>query len=124
MQYDQTKQETIKAVRHGTKDYLSHVASDSRLLARAAGLNLAALSAPLVADGLFAWWDALVNPADPGLAMIFSEGEMAALARYDAVIRGFHDFDPDKDMPLNQFVHTRTYRDIAAAACICYESLA
>jgi hypothetical protein len=124
MPSEQTIQDLCEAVRHGTKDYLRHVKSKRRLLARVARTDPAALTGPLLADCLFYWWDALINPADPGLQKVFTSEELVALTRFDAVVREFHQTSGDRKVLIEEIVSTNAYTQIAEAARVCSESLA
>jgi len=115
----QADAEQKKAIRFMTKHYLRTIASTQRLL------NYATVSArrppdtQFVGDGLFAWWDAFMNPARPEYADIFSSRELESLRRYDAVIRSFHETSPDRDLPIQKFVRTTKFDEISNAARYC-----
>ena len=111
-----------KAIRYMTTQYLRIMGSSQRLLDYAAGSARRSPDTPFVGDGLFAWWDAFMNPIHPEYAEIFSPRELESLRRYDAVIRGFHETSPDRDLPIQEFVRTKKFEEISDAARHCYRA--
>ena len=108
-----------KAIRHMTTQYLRTVGSSKRLLDYAARSAGRSPYTHFVGDGLFAWWDAFMNPMHPDMFPIFSVRELEALKGFDAVIRSFHESGPDREMPIADFVRTTKFKEISDAARLC-----
>lgn len=109
-----------KAIRYMTTQYLRTIGSSHRLLDYVAGSAQQFPDNHFVGDGLFAWWDAFMNPTHPEYADIFSPQELESLRRYDTVIRGFHEACPDRQLPIQEFVYTAKFQEISDAARHCY----
>ncbi|MDR3458507.1 MAG: hypothetical protein P4N60_13735 [Verrucomicrobiae bacterium] len=118
----QTEAQQKKAIRFMTKQYLRTIGSSQRLLDYATVSARRSPDTRFVGDGLFAWWDAFMNPARPEYADIFSSRELESLRHYDAVIRGFHQTSPDRDLPIQEFVRTTKFEEISNAARHCHRS--
>lgn len=110
-----------KAIRHMTKQYLCTVGSSQRLLAYAAGSARRSPDTRFIGDGLFAWWDAFMNPSHPEMADFFSQRELESLRRYDTVIRGFHETSEDRQLPIQDFMRTNKFQEISDAARDCHK---
>jgi hypothetical protein len=109
-----------KAIRHVTKQYLRIVGSSQRLLDYAAGSAQRSPDTQFVGDGLFAWWDAFMNPSHPEMADIFSQRELESLRRFDTVIRSFHQASTERQLSIQDFVRTNKFQEISDAARDCY----
>ena len=109
-----------KAIRHMTKQYLRTVGSTQRLRDYAAGSARRNPDTPFIGDGLFAWWDAFMNPSHPEIVDIFSERELESIRRYDTVIRSFHQTCTERELPIQDFTRTNKFREISNAARNCY----
>lgn len=112
--------EASRAVRHATKQYLHIVGSRRRLTRFAAGSAQRNPDAPFVGDGLFGWWDDLVNPSHPDIVEIFTERELESIRRFDTVIRGFHQTCAERELPMQAFIRTKKFTEISTAARACY----
>jgi hypothetical protein len=112
--------EQRKAIRHMTKQYLRTVSSQQRLRDYAAGSARRNPDTHFVGDGLFAWWDAFMNPSHPEIVDIFSERELESLRRYDTVIRSFHQTSAERQLPIQDFTRTNKFAEISDAARDCY----